>query len=66
MYDVSARGSAWAGLGERDILRLEGGMCLYGNDIDENTSAYSARLLWTVSKSRREKADFQEIIVLLQ
>lgn len=48
----------WAGLGERDILRLEGGMCLYGNDIDETTSPYSARLLWTIAKSRRIKNDF--------
>ena len=48
----------WAGLGERDILRLEGGMCLYGNDINEETTAYSARLLWTVAKIRRENSDF--------
>jgi len=48
----------WAGLGERDILRLEGGMCLYGNDIDESTTPYSARLLWTVAKSRRKASDF--------
>merc|ERR1719219_111193 len=48
----------WAGLGERDILRLEGGMCLYGNDIDETTTPYSARLLWTVAKSRRTASDF--------
>jgi len=48
----------WAGLGERDILRLEGGMCLYGNDINEQTTPYSARLLWTVAKSRRKANDF--------
>jgi len=48
----------WAGLGERDILRLEGGMCLYGNDITEQTTPYSARLLWTVAKSRRKASDF--------
>jgi len=55
----------WAGLGERDILRLEGGMCLYGNDIDETTSPYSARLLWTVAKNRRKKADFPGAEILL-
>ena len=33
-------------------------MCLYGNDIDESTTPYSARLLWTVAKSRRNASDF--------
>ena len=36
------------GLGARDVLRLEAGMCLYGNDIDENTSPVEARLNWVV------------------
>merc|ERR1719219_1165634 len=56
----------WAGLGERDILRLEGGMCLYGNDINESTTPYSARLLWTVAKSRRKANDFFGADVLNQ
>jgi glycine cleavage system T protein (aminomethyltransferase) len=43
------------GLGARDVLRLEAGMCLYGNDIDENTSPVEARLNWVV---RLEKSDF--------
>jgi aminomethyltransferase len=43
------------GLGARDVLRLEAGMCLYGNDIDENTSPVEARLSWVV---RLEKPDF--------
>jgi len=43
------------GLGARDVLRLEAGMCLYGNDIDENTSPVEARLNWVV---RLEKHDF--------
>jgi aminomethyltransferase len=43
------------GLGARDVLRLEAGMCLYGNDIDENTSPVEAKLNWVV---RLEKADF--------
>jgi aminomethyltransferase len=43
------------GLGARDVLRLEAGMCLYGNDIDENTSPVEARLNWVV---RLEKPGF--------
>jgi aminomethyltransferase len=43
------------GLGSRDVLRLEAGMCLYGNDIDENTSPYQARLGFTVKLA---KSDF--------
>ena len=37
-----------AGLGARDSLRLEAGLCLYGNDIDENTTPVEASLLWTI------------------
>jgi len=44
-----------AGLGARDVLRLEAGMCLYGNDVDEETSPIEARLGWVV---RLEKEDF--------
>jgi aminomethyltransferase len=43
------------GLGSRDALRLEAGMCLYGNDIDENVSPYEARLGFTVKLA---KSDF--------
>jgi aminomethyltransferase len=43
------------GLGARDVLRLEAGMCLYGNDINENTSPIEAKLTWVV---RLEKSDF--------
>ena len=43
------------GLGARDVLRLEAGMCLYGNDIDEKTSPVEAKLNWVV---RLEKPDF--------
>lgn len=38
-----------AGLGSRDVLRLEAGMCLYGNDIDESTSPVEAKLGWVVA-----------------
>lgn len=37
-----------AGLGARDSLRLEAGLCLYGSDIDANTTPVSASLLWTI------------------
>lgn len=46
------------GLGARDTLRLEAGLCLYGHDIDETTSPIEAGLQWTISKRRREAADF--------
>jgi len=42
------------GLGARDSLRLEAGLCLYGNDIDQNTSPTEAGLNWAISKKRRE------------
>ncbi|XP_037088567.1 aminomethyltransferase, mitochondrial-like [Pollicipes pollicipes] len=47
-----------AGLGARDSLRLEAGLCLYGNDIDEATSPVEAGLAWTVAKRRRAARDF--------
>jgi aminomethyltransferase len=46
------------GLGARDSLRLEGGMCLYGHDIDVSKTPVAASLSWMISKARRERADF--------
>jgi aminomethyltransferase len=43
----------WIGLGARDSLRLEAGLCLYGHDIDEHTSVLAAGLDWTWSAARR-------------
>nr|XP_023676787.1 aminomethyltransferase, mitochondrial [Paramormyrops kingsleyae] len=47
-----------AGLGARDSLRLEAGLCLYGNDIDENTTPVEGSLVWTIGKRRRQTRDF--------
>jgi len=44
----------WIGLGARDSLRLEGGLCLYGHDIDETTTPIQAGLTWAIQKARRE------------
>ena len=41
------------GMGARDSLRLEAGLCLYGNDIDTTTSPIEADLLWGIQKARR-------------
>ncbi|MCB2110461.1 MAG: glycine cleavage system aminomethyltransferase GcvT [Defluviimonas sp.] len=41
------------GLGARDSLRLEAGMCLYGHDIDTTTSPVEADLVWAIQKARR-------------
>jgi aminomethyltransferase len=46
------------GLGARDSLRLEAGLCLYGHDIDETTNPVEANLLWSISKRRRADKDF--------
>ena len=44
---------AFAGLGARDSLRTEAGLCLYGSDLDENTTPVEAALEWAIQKVRR-------------
>jgi aminomethyltransferase len=46
------------GLGARDSLRLEAGLCLYGHDIDETTSPIEADLAWSIQKRRRTEGGF--------
>ena len=53
-----------AGLGARDSLRLEAGLCLYGNDIDELTSPIEADLAWVIGKRRRAAWDFPGAAVI--
>ena len=46
------------GLGARDSLRLEAGLCLYGHDIDTTTSPIEGGLIWSIQKRRREEGGF--------
>jgi aminomethyltransferase len=46
------------GLGARDSLRLEAGLCLYGHDIDTTTTPIEAGLLWSIGKERRTQGGF--------
>ncbi|MGQ3670989.1 glycine cleavage system aminomethyltransferase GcvT [Xanthobacter sp. TB0136] len=56
------------GLGARDSLRLEAGLCLYGHDIDRTTTPVEAGLMWSIQKRRREEGGFPgaDIIRTLQ
>jgi aminomethyltransferase len=46
------------GLGARDSLRLEAGLCLYGHDIDTTTTPVEAGLAWSIQKRRRQEGGF--------
>ncbi|XP_033615380.1 aminomethyltransferase, mitochondrial isoform X4 [Fukomys damarensis] len=54
-----------AGLAARDSLRLEAGLCLYGNDIDEHTTPVEGSLSWTLGKRRRVTMDFPGATVIV-
>ena len=55
---ISQAEVAPVGLGARDSLRLEAGLCLWGNDIDELTSPIEACLTWVIGKRRKTNWDF--------
>jgi aminomethyltransferase len=54
------------GLGARDSLRLEAGLCLYGHDIDETTTPIEADLAWTIGKRRRAEGGFSGAATILR
>jgi aminomethyltransferase len=54
------------GLGARDLLRLEAGLCLYGHDIDETTTPIEADLAWTIGKRRRAEGGFPGAAIILR
>ena len=51
-------GAQLIGLGARDTLRLEAGLCLYGHELGENITPIEANLTWAISKERMENGGF--------
>lgn len=54
------------GLGARDSLRLEAGLCLYGNDMEQHTTPVEAGLTWAIGKRRRAEGGFLGAKVILK
>ena len=54
------------GLGARDTLRLEAGLCLYGHDIDAETTPVEAALEWSIGNRRRNRGGFPGADVILR
>ena len=46
------------GLGARDSLRLEAGLCLYGHDLEEDITPVEAALMWTVGKKKKKEGGY--------
>ncbi len=66
---LSCKDVKFAGLGARDSLRLEAGLCLYGHDLTSDIDPVEAGLGWTIGKRRREEGGFpgaSRILELLQ
>ena len=61
---LAEEGVAPIGLGARDSLRLEAGLCLYGSDIDTTTTPVEAGLSWVIGKRRREQGGFPGAAVI--
>ena len=56
---LSEKGAKPIGLGARDTLRLEAGLCLYGHELNEDINPVQANLKWAISKRRREEGGFK-------
>jgi len=54
------------GLGARDTLRLEAGLCLYGHDVDETTTPVEAALAWVIGRRRRAEGGFPGADIVLR
>lgn len=54
------------GLGARDSLRLEAGLCLYGNDMEQDITPVEAGIAWTIGKRRRTEGGFLGAEVILK
>lgn len=54
------------GLGARDSLRLEAGLCLYGNDLEQHITPIEAGLTWAIGKRRRAEGGFLGADVILK
>ncbi|CAM6123379.1 unnamed protein product [Calypogeia fissa] len=64
--EKSEGGIRLCGLGPRDSLRLEAGLCLYGNDLEQHITPIEAGLAWTVGKRRRTEANFPGAEIILK
>ena len=56
---LSEKGAKPIGLGARDTLRLEAGLCLYGHELNQDINPVQANLKWAISKRRREEGGFK-------
>ncbi|MBC7953354.1 MAG: glycine cleavage system aminomethyltransferase GcvT [Rhodospirillaceae bacterium] len=63
---LSIHGVKPIGLGARDSLRLEAGLCLYGSDIDTTTTPVEGSIAWVMGKRRREQGGFPGASVIQQ